>query len=38
LANILKLRPPMPFLKEHTNLLVRAIDAAASAIDARAGS
>jgi len=29
----------MPFLKEHADLLVRAIDAAASAaIDARAGS
>ena len=38
LANILKLRPPMPFLQEHADLLVRAIDAAASAIDARAGS
>jgi 4-aminobutyrate aminotransferase-like enzyme/Ser/Thr protein kinase RdoA (MazF antagonist) len=38
LANILKLRPPMPFLKEHADLLVRAVDAAASAIDARAGS
>jgi 4-aminobutyrate aminotransferase-like enzyme/Ser/Thr protein kinase RdoA (MazF antagonist) len=38
LANILKLRPPMPFLKEHADLLVRAVDAAASAIDARARS
>jgi 4-aminobutyrate aminotransferase-like enzyme len=38
LANILKLRPPMPFLQEHADLLVRAVDAAASAIDARAGS
>jgi 4-aminobutyrate aminotransferase-like enzyme len=38
LANILKLRPPMPFLKEHADLLVRAVDAAASAIDARVGS
>jgi 4-aminobutyrate aminotransferase-like enzyme len=38
LANILKLRPPMRFLAEHANPLVRAIDAAALAIDARAGS
>jgi 4-aminobutyrate aminotransferase-like enzyme len=38
LANILKLRPPMPFLPEHADLLIRAVDAAASAIDARAGS
>jgi 4-aminobutyrate aminotransferase-like enzyme len=38
LANILKLRPPMPFLPEHADLLIRAIDAAAAAIDARAGS
>jgi 4-aminobutyrate aminotransferase-like enzyme/Ser/Thr protein kinase RdoA (MazF antagonist) len=38
LANILKLRPPMPFLKEHADLLVRAVDAAATAIDARARS
>jgi 4-aminobutyrate aminotransferase-like enzyme/Ser/Thr protein kinase RdoA (MazF antagonist) len=38
LANILKLRPPMPFLPEHADLLVRAVDAAAASIDARAGS
>jgi len=38
LANILKLRPPLPFLREHADLLVRAIDAAATAIDARASS
>ncbi|HLZ99085.1 MAG TPA: aminotransferase class III-fold pyridoxal phosphate-dependent enzyme [Steroidobacteraceae bacterium] len=38
LANILKLRPPMPFLPEHADLLVRAIDAAAATIDARLGS
>jgi 4-aminobutyrate aminotransferase-like enzyme/aminoglycoside phosphotransferase (APT) family kinase protein len=38
LSNILKLRPPMPFLPEHADLLVRAIDAAATAIDARASS
>ncbi len=33
-ANILKLRPPMPFGREHADLLVAAIDRAASAIDA----
>jgi hypothetical protein len=38
LANILKLRPPMPFLPAHADLLVRAVDAAATAIDARVGS
>jgi 4-aminobutyrate aminotransferase-like enzyme len=32
-ASILKLRPPMPFRREHADLLVRAIDAAAAAID-----
>jgi 4-aminobutyrate aminotransferase-like enzyme/Ser/Thr protein kinase RdoA (MazF antagonist) len=29
-ANILKLRPPMPFSREHADLLVQAIDAAAA--------
>ncbi len=33
-ANILKLRPPMPFGREHADLLIRAIDAAAAAVDA----
>ena len=33
-ASILKLRPPMPFHREHADLLVQAIDAAASAVDA----
>jgi 4-aminobutyrate aminotransferase-like enzyme/Ser/Thr protein kinase RdoA (MazF antagonist) len=37
LANILKLRPPMPFLPEHGDLLVQAIDAAAEHIEAREG-
>jgi 4-aminobutyrate aminotransferase-like enzyme len=32
-ASILKLRPPMPFRREHADLLVQAIDAAATAID-----
>jgi 4-aminobutyrate aminotransferase-like enzyme/Ser/Thr protein kinase RdoA (MazF antagonist) len=32
-ASILKLRPPMPFRREHADRLVQAIDAAASAID-----
>jgi 4-aminobutyrate aminotransferase-like enzyme/Ser/Thr protein kinase RdoA (MazF antagonist) len=32
-ASILKLRPPMPFRPEHADLLVHAIDAAATAID-----
>jgi 4-aminobutyrate aminotransferase-like enzyme len=32
-ANILKLRPPMPFRREHADLLVQAIDAAATAVD-----
>jgi 4-aminobutyrate aminotransferase-like enzyme len=35
-ADILKLRPPMPFRREHADLLVQAIDAAAAAIDAAA--
>jgi 4-aminobutyrate aminotransferase-like enzyme/Ser/Thr protein kinase RdoA (MazF antagonist) len=35
-ANILKLRPPMPFRREHADLLVAAIDRAAGAIDAGA--
>jgi 4-aminobutyrate aminotransferase-like enzyme/Ser/Thr protein kinase RdoA (MazF antagonist) len=33
-ASILKLRPPMPFRREHADLLVQAIDAAAAAVDA----
>ena len=33
--DILKLRPPMPFLPEHADLLVQAIAAAAEVIDAR---
>jgi 4-aminobutyrate aminotransferase-like enzyme len=36
-ANILKLRPPMPFLPKHADLLVQAIDAAAAHIEAREG-
>ena len=32
-ASILKLRPPMPFRREHADLLVTAIDAAATAVD-----
>lgn len=32
-ADILKLRPPMPFRREHADLLVQAIDAAATAVD-----
>jgi 4-aminobutyrate aminotransferase-like enzyme len=35
MANILKLRPPMPFRPEHADIVVQAIDAAAAAIDAR---
>jgi 4-aminobutyrate aminotransferase-like enzyme/Ser/Thr protein kinase RdoA (MazF antagonist) len=35
LGNILKLRPPMPFRPEHADLLVQAIDAAASTIGGR---
>ena len=35
-ASILKLRPPMPFHREHADLLVQAIDAAAAALDAGA--
>ena len=34
-ADVLKLRPPMPFRPEHADLLVDAIDAAATPIDAR---
>ncbi|MEP6547415.1 MAG: aminotransferase class III-fold pyridoxal phosphate-dependent enzyme [Gammaproteobacteria bacterium] len=33
-ANILKLRPPMPFGTEHAQLLAQAIDASAGAVDA----
>ena len=33
-ASILKLRPPMPFRREHADLLVQALDAAAAALDA----
>jgi 4-aminobutyrate aminotransferase-like enzyme len=32
-ASILKLRPPMPFRREHADLLAQAIDAAAAALD-----
>ena len=32
-ASILKLRPPMPFRREHADLLVAAIDEAAAAVD-----
>jgi 4-aminobutyrate aminotransferase-like enzyme/Ser/Thr protein kinase RdoA (MazF antagonist) len=32
-ASILKLRPPMPFHREHADLLIQAIDAAAAAVD-----
>jgi 4-aminobutyrate aminotransferase-like enzyme/Ser/Thr protein kinase RdoA (MazF antagonist) len=32
-ASILKLRPPMPFRREHADLLIQAIDAAATAVD-----
>jgi 4-aminobutyrate aminotransferase-like enzyme len=35
LGNILKLRPPMPFGREHADLLVQAIDAAATTIGGR---
>jgi 4-aminobutyrate aminotransferase-like enzyme len=34
-ASILKLRPPMPFRREHADRLVQAIDAAAAAVDSR---
>jgi 4-aminobutyrate aminotransferase-like enzyme/Ser/Thr protein kinase RdoA (MazF antagonist) len=34
-ARILKLRPPLPFRREHADLLVHAIDAAATAVEAR---
>ncbi|HWJ34751.1 MAG TPA: aminotransferase class III-fold pyridoxal phosphate-dependent enzyme [Steroidobacteraceae bacterium] len=37
MANILKLRPPMPFLPEHADLLVQAIGAAAAHIESREG-
>jgi 4-aminobutyrate aminotransferase-like enzyme len=33
-ASILKLRPPMPFGREHADLLEQAIDSAAGAVDA----
>jgi 4-aminobutyrate aminotransferase-like enzyme len=36
-ANILKLRPPMPFRPKHADLLVQAIDAAAAHIESREG-
>jgi 4-aminobutyrate aminotransferase-like enzyme/Ser/Thr protein kinase RdoA (MazF antagonist) len=36
-ANILKLRPPMPFRPEHADVLVEAINAAATAVDLRLG-
>jgi 4-aminobutyrate aminotransferase-like enzyme len=32
-ASILKLRPPMPFRREHADLLIQAIDAAATAVE-----
>jgi 4-aminobutyrate aminotransferase-like enzyme len=32
-ASILKLRPPMPFHREHADLLIQAIDAAATAVE-----
>jgi 4-aminobutyrate aminotransferase-like enzyme/Ser/Thr protein kinase RdoA (MazF antagonist) len=34
-ASILKLRPPLPFRREHADLLVQAIDAAATEVDSR---
>ncbi len=37
-ADVLKLRPPLPFRPEHADLLVAAIDAAAADIDAAAGN
>lgn len=37
-ADVLKLRPPLPFRPEHVDLLVAAIDAAATDIDAAAGN
>jgi 4-aminobutyrate aminotransferase-like enzyme len=33
-ASILKLRPPMPFQRDHADLLIQAIDAAATAVEA----
>jgi 4-aminobutyrate aminotransferase-like enzyme len=35
-ASILKLRPPMPFRREHADRLIQAIDAAATAVDLEA--
>jgi 4-aminobutyrate aminotransferase-like enzyme/Ser/Thr protein kinase RdoA (MazF antagonist) len=35
-ASFLKLRPPMPFRREHADMLARAIDEAATAVDASA--
>jgi 4-aminobutyrate aminotransferase-like enzyme len=35
-ADVLKLRPPMPFRAEHADMLVDAIDAAATRIEASA--
>jgi 4-aminobutyrate aminotransferase-like enzyme len=32
-ASILKLRPPMPFHRDHADLLIQAIDAAATAVE-----
>jgi 4-aminobutyrate aminotransferase-like enzyme/Ser/Thr protein kinase RdoA (MazF antagonist) len=37
MANILKLRPPMPFRREHADVLVEAISAAVSAVGLRPG-
>jgi len=36
-ASILKLRPPMPFRRDHADLLAQSIDAAATAVDSRSG-
>ena len=36
-ANVLKLRPPMPFRREHADLLVEALDVAATEIDGALG-
>jgi 4-aminobutyrate aminotransferase-like enzyme len=35
-ADVLKLRPPMPFRAEHADLLVNALDAAATVVEAHA--
>ena len=35
-ADVLKLRPPMPFRAEHANLLIDALDAAATVVEAHA--